>query len=94
MGGGVCARTQAQLAQAARGTSKMLDLRPEDLLLYSAKMIPGNEKRVIRLMNGVRSDSRLKTYCSILNCNTVPEWFRLVGTGLGVIALLRPEFDS
>eukprot|EP00976_Prorocentrum_cordatum_P055603 1121958-Prorocentrum_minimum.AAC.1 len=31
----------------------MLDLRPDDTLLYSAKMIPGNEKRVIRMMNQV-----------------------------------------
>jgi mRNA degradation ribonuclease J1/J2 len=44
---------QAMLSLASRGASKMLDLRPEDTLLYSAKMIPGNEKRVIRMMNQV-----------------------------------------
>ena len=37
----------------AVGMSKLLDLRPTDMLLYSAKMIPGNEKRVIRLMNQI-----------------------------------------
>ena len=31
----------------------MLTLQPEDLLLYSAKMIPGNEKRVMRMMNEI-----------------------------------------
>lgn len=36
----------------------MLELRPEDMLLYSAKMIPGNEKRVIRLMNQARSPTQ------------------------------------
>ena len=44
---------QAQLNKAAHGTSKLLDLRPSDLLLYSAKQIPGNEKRVIRLINKI-----------------------------------------
>ena len=44
---------RAQLALAARGSSKLLTLQPTDLLLYSAKMIPGNEKRVMRMMNEI-----------------------------------------
>ena len=44
---------RAQLAQAAFGSSRLLTLQPEDLLLYSAKMIPGNEKRVMRMMNEI-----------------------------------------
>eukprot|EP00238_Polyblepharides_amylifera_P002399 CAMPEP_0196596718 /NCGR_PEP_ID=MMETSP1081-20130531/87530_1 /TAXON_ID=36882 /ORGANISM="Pyramimonas amylifera, Strain CCMP720" /LENGTH=779 /DNA_ID=CAMNT_0041921845 /DNA_START=110 /DNA_END=2449 /DNA_ORIENTATION=+ len=47
------AEPQAMLSTASRGVSKLLHLRPEDTLLYSAKMIPGNEKRVIRMMNKV-----------------------------------------
>ena len=31
----------------------LLTLQPDDLLLYSAKMIPGNEKRVMRMMNAI-----------------------------------------
>ena len=44
---------RAQLAQAAFGGSRLLTLQPDDLLLYSAKMIPGNEKRVMRMMNAI-----------------------------------------
>jgi len=44
---------RAQLARAAYGASPLLTLRPEDLVLYSAKMIPGNEKRVMRMMNEI-----------------------------------------
>ncbi len=44
---------RAQLALAAHGSSRLLTLQPEDLLLYSAKMIPGNEKRVMRMMNEI-----------------------------------------
>ena len=44
---------RAQLAQAAFGSSRLLTLQPEDPLLYSAKMIPGNEKRVMRMMNEI-----------------------------------------
>lgn len=43
----------AQLARAACGASPLLTLRKEDLLLYSAKMIPGNEKKVMRMMNSI-----------------------------------------
>lgn len=43
----------AQLARAACGASPLLTLRKEDLLLYSAKMIPGNEKKVMRMMNAI-----------------------------------------
>ena len=44
---------RAQLARAAYGASPLLTLRPEDLVLYSAKMIPRNEKRVMRMMNEI-----------------------------------------
>lgn len=44
---------RAQLALASRGSSRLLTLQPTDLLLYSAKMIPGNEKRVMRMMNEI-----------------------------------------
>ena len=44
---------RAQLALAANGSSRLLTLQQEDLLLYSAKMIPGNEKRVMRMMNEI-----------------------------------------
>jgi beta-CASP RNase J family ribonuclease len=43
----------AQLSRAACGASPLLTLRKEDLLLYSAKMIPGNEKKVMRMMNQI-----------------------------------------
>ena len=44
---------RAQLTQAAFGGSRLLTLLPDDLLLYSAKMIPGNEKKVMRMMNAI-----------------------------------------
>ena len=47
------AEPRAQLAQAAFGSSRLITLHPDDLLLYSAKMIPGNEKRVMRMMNAI-----------------------------------------
>jgi hypothetical protein len=47
------AEPRAQLAQAATGSSRLITLHPDDLLLYSAKMIPGNEKRVMRMMNAI-----------------------------------------
>ena len=47
------AEPRAQLAQAAFGSSRFITLHPDDLLLYSAKMIPGNEKRVMRMMNAI-----------------------------------------
>lgn len=31
----------------------MLKLAPSDLLLYSAKVIPGNDTRVIQMMNSI-----------------------------------------
>jgi mRNA degradation ribonuclease J1/J2 len=47
------AEPRAQLAQAAFGSSRLITLHPDDLVLYSAKMIPGNEKRVMRMMNAI-----------------------------------------
>jgi mRNA degradation ribonuclease J1/J2 len=47
------AEPRAQLCQAAFGGSRLLTLTEDDLVLYSAKMIPGNEKRVMRMMNAI-----------------------------------------
>ena len=44
---------RVQLSQAAFGGSRLITLQPSDLLLYSAKMIPGNEKKVMRMMNAI-----------------------------------------
>jgi mRNA degradation ribonuclease J1/J2 len=43
----------AALNLAAHGASPVLTLERSDLLLYSAKVIPGNQKRVARLFNKV-----------------------------------------
>ena len=43
----------AALNLAAHGASPVLNLERSDLLLYSAKVIPGNQKRVARLFNKV-----------------------------------------
>lgn len=37
---------RAALSKAAAKASPLLQLRPEDLLLYSAKVIPGNDQKV------------------------------------------------
>jgi len=47
------AEPRAALSLAAQGASHALKLDPEDLILYSAKVIPGNEKRVMKMMNAV-----------------------------------------
>ena len=47
------AEPRAQLSQAAFGGSRLITLQEDDLVLYSAKMIPGNEKRVMRMMNAI-----------------------------------------
>lgn len=47
------AEPRAALSLAARDASHILKLRPSDLLLYSAKVIPGNETRVMSMMNRV-----------------------------------------
>ena len=44
---------RAALALAAREASHLLRLRASDLLLYSAKIIPGNDTRVMQMMNAV-----------------------------------------
>lgn len=38
---------------AAREASALLRLRPSDLILYSAKVIPGNDTRVMEMMNRI-----------------------------------------
>merc|ERR1711977_750472 len=35
------------------GASPILNIQQEDLILYSAKVIPGNESRVMRMMNSL-----------------------------------------
>ena len=43
----------AALNMAANGASPVLTLEKSDLLLYSAKVIPGNQKRVAKLFNKI-----------------------------------------
>eukprot|EP00271_Cylindrocystis_brebissonii_P002899 TRINITY_DN13655_c0_g2_i1.p1 TRINITY_DN13655_c0_g2~~TRINITY_DN13655_c0_g2_i1.p1 ORF type:complete len:1160 (-),score=309.56 TRINITY_DN13655_c0_g2_i1:418-3897(-) len=47
------AEPQAALNLASLGVSRSLKLTKDDLLLYSAKMIPGNETRVVKMMNRI-----------------------------------------
>ncbi|GFR48814.1 hypothetical protein Agub_g10766 [Astrephomene gubernaculifera] len=44
---------RAQLAMAAKEASKVLKIMPNDLLLYSAKVIPGNEGKVTEMLNAL-----------------------------------------
>ncbi|XRA98866.1 ribonuclease J [Pycnococcus provasolii] len=46
---------RAQLTLAANDASNRLSLRPDDLVVYSAKMIPGNEKQVMDMVNRLSS---------------------------------------
>lgn len=45
----------AQLSMAARDSSRILKILPDDLLLYSAKVIPGNEGKVTKMLNALAS---------------------------------------
>ena len=47
------AEPRAALSLAAREQSHSLKLGPSDLVLYSAKVIPGNETRVQGMMNAL-----------------------------------------
>ncbi|CAL8471521.1 g11063 [Coccomyxa elongata] len=47
------AEPRAALSLASRGASPLLRLDPSDLILYSAKVIPGNDTRVIEMMNNI-----------------------------------------
>lgn len=47
------AEPRSQLNMASKEASALLKLSPEDLILYSAKVIPGNETRVMRMMNRI-----------------------------------------
>eukprot|EP00899_Mesostigma_viride_P022797 jgi/Mesvir1/3701/Mv14988-RA.3 len=47
------AEPRAALSLAAIGGSRNLKLQPDDHFLYSAKMIPGNEKRVMKMINAI-----------------------------------------
>lgn len=47
------AEPRAALNLAAFGASPFLKIQPEDLILYSAKVIPGNEARVMKMMNSL-----------------------------------------
>ncbi|GIL57528.1 hypothetical protein Vafri_12738 [Volvox africanus] len=44
---------RAQLCMAAREESSMLKILPNDLVLYSAKVIPGNEGKVSKMLNAL-----------------------------------------
>ncbi|CAH9119531.1 unnamed protein product [Cuscuta epithymum] len=47
------AEPRAALNLASYGSSHLLKLNKEDLILYSAKVIPGNETRVMKMLNRV-----------------------------------------
>jgi beta-CASP RNase J family ribonuclease len=47
------AEPRAALALASREASHLLKLRQSDLVLYSAKIIPGNDTRVMQMMNRI-----------------------------------------
>ena len=47
------AEPRAALSLAAHEASSLLRLTPSDLILYSAKIIPGNDTRVIQMMNHI-----------------------------------------
>ncbi|KAL0027487.1 hypothetical protein WJX77_005103 [Trebouxia sp. C0004] len=47
------AEPRAALCLASREASHLLKLAPTDLLLYSAKIIPGNDTKVMSMMNNV-----------------------------------------
>ena len=47
------AEPRAALSLAAFGASPILNIQQEALILYSAKVIPGNESRVMRMMNSL-----------------------------------------
>ena len=49
----VQAEPRAALCLASREASPVLKLSPTDLLLYSAKIIPGNDTKVMSMMNNV-----------------------------------------
>ena len=47
------AEPRAMLSRAAYNGARQLKLTAGDLLLYSAKMIPGNEKRITKMLNAI-----------------------------------------
>lgn len=47
------AEPRAALNLASMGSSRLLKLHKDDVILYSAKMIPGNETRVMKMMNRI-----------------------------------------
>lgn len=47
------AEPRAALSLAAREASNKLKIMPSDLILYSAKVIPGNETQVVRMLNSL-----------------------------------------
>ncbi|CAK0785256.1 hypothetical protein CVIRNUC_008462 [Coccomyxa viridis] len=47
------AEPRSALTLASREASPLLRLTPSDLILYSAKVIPGNDTRVVEMMNNI-----------------------------------------
>lgn len=47
------AEPRAQLALAANQAARDLQLKKSDLLLYAARVIPGNDTRVTQMMNSI-----------------------------------------
>ena len=53
----ICTGSQAEprssLVQAASGNHRSFSIEPEDLVLFSSRVIPGNERRVYKLINSL-----------------------------------------
>lgn len=47
------AEPRAALNMASKDASPLLKLLPSDLVLYSAKVIPGNDTKVMQMMNRI-----------------------------------------
>lgn len=53
---------------AAHGLSHQLKLQPSDLILYSAKVIPGNDTRVMQVRGWLRQGWLAGHVCSVCCC--------------------------
>jgi ribonuclease J len=66
----ICTGSQAEprsaLVQAASGKHKSFSIQPDDLVLFSSRVIPGNERRVHRLINSLMRRGATCIYGSTL----------------------------
>ncbi|GBG73489.1 hypothetical protein CBR_g16830 [Chara braunii] len=83
------AEPRAVLNLASFGGSKHLKLTKDDLVLYSAKMIPGNETRVVRMMNRITELGSEVIWGRGENLHTSGHAYR--GEQEEVIKLLKPQ---